>query len=357
MAVPAKTNASAKPVPRIRTTAELAKHVGLSRATVSRILNGHAGIKPKNVERVMSVVERTGFTPNPYSNILRDQRSGTVAVCLSSFRHASVTQRLAWVVRRLKEAGYVALIESVDTTDHVGIQKWIRRMRAEGVIFVGQHRGEGLSGHVSELAAAGIPHVFTDDSGERAANTITVDRARGMELAANHLFDLGHARIGLLGIDGTLPVAVARIEGLRRAAQARGLNPERVIVHLAHPPERKSNMMFGREVAKRFAAEAERPTAYVALNDEIAFGAMEGFRVAGLNVPREVSVVGFDNAEISRAASPSITTIDPQTEPVAGAAVDFLLDQLRRDKPVTGRTRFIAPELLVRDSTGPAARP
>ena len=78
----------------IRTTAELAKHVGLSRATVSRILNGHPGIKQKNIERVMRVVDQTGFSPNPYSNILRGKRSSTIAVYLSSFKHQAVVQKL-----------------------------------------------------------------------------------------------------------------------------------------------------------------------------------------------------------------------------------------------------------------------
>ena len=357
MAKSAKTRAQPEAPPKIRTTADLARHAGLSRATVSRILNGHAGIKQKNIDRVTQLVERTGFTPNPYSNILRGQRSGTIAVCLSSFRYATVTQRLACVVRLLRDTGYTPLIESCETTDNVGIRKWIMRMRAEAVIFVGQHHGKGLAGHVQELAAAGIPHVFTDDSGETGANTITVDRALGMELAANHLFDLGHGTIGLMGIDGLMPVAVARMHGLKRAAEALGLDPAKALVLLADGSPRTRNMTFGREMARRFAAERGRPTAFVGLNDEIAFGAIEGFRAAGLTVPGGASVVGFDNSELSEVASPSITTVDPQTEATATAAVEFLLEQLNKGRATLGRTRLLPPQLLVRESTGPAPHP
>ncbi len=340
----------------IRTTAELAKHVGLSRATVSRILNGHSGIKQKNIERVMRVVDETGFSPNPYSNILRGKRSATIAVYLSSFKQHAVVQKLADVVHRLAKVGYTALIETAENADHADITRWIMRMRAEGVIFVGQHTDSGLAAQVRELAAAGVPHVFTENFSDAKANIVTLDRTQGLELAANHLLDLGHRRIGLMGISDKVPVEVARLIGLRRALEARKLDPASALVSVGDPPARVSNMIFGREMAQRFASGPRMPTAFVTVNDEIAFGAIEGFRTLGLAVPGNVSVIGFNNEDIAKFASPSITTIDAEIEATAAAAVDFLLSQLLKGVVISARSRLLPSRLVVRESTGPANR-
>jgi DNA-binding LacI/PurR family transcriptional regulator len=213
------------------------------------------------------------------------------------------------------------------------------------VIFVGQYQGIGLAEHVRELAATGIPHVFCDDSGIRESNVVTVDRASGMADLTRHLLDLGHRRIGLMGIDTVTPVHRARLRGMSRAIVERGLDPEDVLVHLENPPPRNSNMIFGRDVARIFAAQK-------------AFGAIEGFRAAGLRVPGDVSVTGFDNADIGAVSSPSITTVDPAGEKCAELAADFLLSQLGpRARLRAGFTKLIKPEVIVRESSGPVKQP
>jgi DNA-binding LacI/PurR family transcriptional regulator len=127
-------------------------------------------------------------------------------------------------------------------------------------------------------------------------------------------------------------------------------------VSLNDPPPRLSNMIFGREMAQRFAAEPRMPTAFIALNDEIAFGAIEGFRALGISVPGSVSVVGFNHEDIAKFASPSITTIDAEIEATAAAAVDFLLSQLLKGVVASARSRLLPSRLVVRESTGRAGR-
>lgn len=351
------TRSSSSPQVKIRTTAELARHVGLSRATVSRVLNGHEGIKQKTIDRVMQVVKRTGFTANPYSRILRGRRSGTIAVCLSDFKHYALLQKLAQVVQLLATAGYTALIETVENSDHVRSVRLAMRMRAEAVIFAGQHSGAELKAHLQDLATAGIPHVFTDTCDDRSANVVTVDRVRALELAADHLLDLGHRSIGIIGIiAGRSPVEDARLDGLRRSVAARQLDPARALVSLDEYSKSASNLIYGREMAGRFVAQKRMPTAFVALNDEVAFGAIEGFRAAGVRVPGDVSVVGFNNEDIAVLTAPAITTVDSEIAASAAAAVEFLLGQLRDGTSVTGYTRFVQPRLVIRESTGPVRR-
>ncbi len=318
------------------------------------MLNGREGIKQTTIDRVMQVVKRTGFTANPYSRILRGRRSGTIAVCLSDFKHYALVQKLAQVVRLLADAGYTALIETVENSDHVRSARLAMRMRAEAVVFAGQHSGAELAAHVQDLVAAGIPHVFTDSCDDHTANVVTVDRVRALELAADHLLELGHRSIGIIGIiAGRSPVEDARLGGLRRAVAAWQLNPDRALVSLTGSEPRASNVIYGREMAGRFVAQGRMPTAFVALNDEMAFGAIEGFRAAGVRVPDHVSVVGFNNEDIAVLTSPAITTVDAEIAASAAAAVEFLLGQLRAGTAVTGVSRLLPPRLVVRESTGP----
>lgn len=340
----------------IQTTAELAKHVGLARGTVSRILNGRPGIRRQTIDRVMEVVRQTGFSPNPYSNILRGRRSATIAVYISSLKQHAVVLKLAEVVRFLAEAGYTSLIETAENTTHAEIVRWVKRVRAEGAIFVGQHNDLGLAAQIRELAAAGVPHVFTDNFADDKANVVTLDRIVALEQAANHLLDLGHRRIGLMGIEGKTPVEHARVLGLSRALVARRLDPASALVALLDPPPRISNMIFGREVTRRFAAAPRMPTAFVTLNDEIAFSAIEEFRAMGISVPGDVSVIGFNNDDLAKFASPSITTVEAENETTARAAVDFLLGQSRRGVVTLGRTQLLPARFIVRDSTGRVGR-
>ncbi len=138
------------------------------------------------------------------------------------------------------------------------------------------------------------------------------------------------------------------------AFSARGLEFEACTVSLDHLHERQDDFEYGRKLALSFAAQSDRPTAFVGLNDAIAIGAIRGFQDAGLKVPRDVSITGFNNQEICHMTSPTLTTVDQAIDTTIATAAEVLLEQLDRARPAKPVIKTIVPELVIRESTGAA---
>jgi DNA-binding LacI/PurR family transcriptional regulator len=170
------------------------------------------------------------------------------------------------------------------------------------------------------------------------------------------LHGLGHRTFGLLGISGAFQTVSDRLEGLRAALKQRKLDFDRCVRSLDHQHARTSHFEYGRTLAREFARLRSRPTAFIAVNDETAVGALLEFQALGLLAPRDLSIVGFNNQTICQMTRPQVTSVDQQIERTARAAVDLLISAQGRPLPRTPAMRLIEPQLIVRDSTGPVAR-
>jgi DNA-binding LacI/PurR family transcriptional regulator len=175
-----------------------------------------------------------------------------------------------------------------------------------------------------------------------------------MQAVVNHLLDLGHRTFGLLGIARAPSSRFDRLTGIRAALKARGLDFDTCTVSLDHLHERKNDFEYGCRLAGSFAQQAHRPTALLALNDEIAIGALRGLHEAGLRVPRDMSVTGFNNQDVAAMTSPTLTTVEQNITTTIAMAAEVLLGQLDAPAKTRPMIRMIAPELVVRESTGPA---
>lgn len=179
-----------------------------------------------------------------------------------------------------------------------------------------------------------------------------------MRLLLEHLLDLGHTRLCLLGLDPTIPYGPSRWEGIEQVASSRGVEPEQLAAVITEPVNGFGSMDFdyGRHLAGRMLEIRPRPTAVLALNDQVAFGAVTRFREAGLEVPRDLSVVGFDNLETAAQFSPGLTTVDQEVNSLMQAGVDALVRQL--DGPGAPRKPVlqVRPRLVVRASTASPPR-
>jgi DNA-binding LacI/PurR family transcriptional regulator len=349
--VAAKTNQ----VPAvIRSTAELARHVGLARTTVSRVLNGQPGLKPKTIERVQRAMVETGFAPNALAAHLKGKRTAMVGICMEDLATPPAVRKLATLQKLLRSRGFSSLIEVLAPGAGREVVRHFMSLRVEAVVFIGQFVPEEAEARIAELTAHGTPHVVIDHFGLKGAHTVSLDRAEGMRATLEHLFALGHRRFGLLGQTKGGTTRIDRLVGIEAALRAHGLGWETATVSLDHRHERQDDFAYGRSLAGSFAALPNRPTAYVALNDAIAIGALRGFQEAGLRVPRDVSVTGFNNQDIARMASPTLTTVDQNIATTIATATEVLLGQLGRPARAKPVVRTIAPELVIGDSTGPA---
>ncbi len=351
--MPPSRSGRVRPSPAVITsTAEFARHVGLARTTVSRVLNGQPGLKRKTIERVQRAMAETGFTPNAYAMHLKGKRTSMVGVCMESLLTPPAVLKLASLQRLLRDRGYTSLIEVYEPGDIRKVIRHFQSMRVDAVVFLGQFDRDEVHARILELNSQNLPHLVIDQTGIEAANTVALDRPKALEEVTGHLLGQGHRTFGLLGISGATRSTQERLAGIETALTAAGLQIAEATRSLDHLHIRANDFDFGRRLAQSFFKLSERPTAFIALNDEIGIGAMHTFQDLGLDVPGDLSIVGFNNQDICEMTTPGLTSIDQQIQATISAAADLLVARI--GKPVKSRPtlRTIPPQLVVRGSTG-----
>jgi DNA-binding LacI/PurR family transcriptional regulator len=347
---------STNPPPRITSTAEFARYIGLARTTVSRVLNRQPGLKPSTIERVQRALAETGFTPNAYATLLKGKSTSCVGICVENLLTPTILLKLAALQRQLRSQGYTSLMEVYAQGESRTILRHFLSMRVEGVVFIGHFDPAELEARIRELMGHKTPHLVIDHHGIPHANTVTLDRAQAMREMMEHLLGLGHRSFGLLGIPLDAPSRLERVHGIRQTLAAHGLDLQTSARSFDAQCPRTRDFEFGHTLARRFLELKQPPTAYVALNDEIAIGAMRALQEAGLSIPGDASVTGFNNQDICVMMAPPLTTVDQQIEPTIKAAMQVLMSYLRNGMPGRPVLRTIEPELVIRQSTGRASR-
>ena len=345
------------PARPLNTTAALARHLGISRWTVSRVLNGHGGVKEETVRRVKQAIEQLGFQPSALARGLRGQHTATVGVCFQDLDSPVLAMRAASLQQRLREEGYHTVIELAG--DNLELERGAVRR------FVGQHV-DGIVLIFSRLTAddpairlmerSHTPCFWVDPEHPVPGDRIVLDRARSMKLVLDHLAGLGHRRFALLGIDPTNRFGALRIPGLRKYAPKCGLDFERDFISIHHPGETHHTFEYGYELAGELIERCpgKLPTAIIALNDRIAIGAINRLREDGIRVPQDVSVIGYDNIAVAEHYFPALSTVDHQTNRMMDLAVRSLLERIHSsDANLPPRESQVHPKLVIRQSTGP----
>jgi DNA-binding LacI/PurR family transcriptional regulator len=276
-----------------------------------------------------------------------------IGICMEDLATPPAVRKLSTLQRVLRMRGFSSLIEVFSPGSGRDVVRHFQSLRVEAVVFIGHFHREEIEARIAELTALGTPHVVIDHFGLKGANTVSLDRAAGMEAVVEHLFELGHRTFGLLGVTKGPPSRIDRITGITTALKVRGLDFDACVVSLDHLHERRNDFDYGRALAASFVKHPNRPTAFLGYNDEIAIGALRGFQEAGLKVPRDISLTGFNNQDIGHMTWPTLTTVDQSIDKTIEEAAELLLSQL--GKPPRGKpiVRTIPPKLVVGESTGP----
>ncbi|HVU35559.1 MAG TPA: LacI family DNA-binding transcriptional regulator [Opitutaceae bacterium] len=338
----------------IRSTADFARYVGLSRSTVSRALNGHGDLRRKSRERIEAALRETGFTPNAHALHLRGRPSAMIGVCMENFLTPTAVAKVSALQQRLRDRGLVALIEVLEPGASEKTLQHFRSLRVEAVVFIGHFEATELGERIGELDRHGTPHLVIDSVGVKRANQVSLDRAGAMTQLTRHLLDLGHRRLGLLGMSGGFQTVTDRLEGIQAAVRAEGLEPGATLLSFDHLHPRHDHFEYGRTLAQEFLRQKERPTAFLGVNDETAIGALLEFQAAGLRIPDDLSIAGFNNQNICLISRPALTSVDQQIERTADVAVEVLEKQINQAFSTRVVRRLIEPKLVLRGSTAAA---
>jgi DNA-binding LacI/PurR family transcriptional regulator len=323
--------------PSIRDVARLA---GVSHQTVSRVLNDHPSIRPSTRERVQQVIAELQYRPNRAARALASSRSRTFGILSSSSTQYGPASSIAAIEAAAREAGYWVSTANIDAADPESIVGGISHLTAqsvEGIVVIAPQTR--VFDALAELEID-VPYV-TLQSTDDAEHTLSVDQIAGARMATGHLIDLGHRAIYHLAGPQDWIEAEARMRGFLEEMGARD-------VPTTAPILGDWTAEFG-YYAGRELLRVRDFTAIFSSNDQMALGLMHAIRDEGLDVPRDVSVIGFDDIPEAAHFWPPLTTIRQDFVELGRRCVALLLG--RADPEAPDYVGTISPELVVRSST------
>ena len=284
---------------RAVTIRDVARRVGVSPGTVSRAINNSPLVNKETRERILQVVRELNYVPNLAARRLSIGRTLTIAVIVPFFTRPSVSERLNGVVSALCDSQYDLLIHNIDTPEQrdAGFQEVLRKDRVDGALIVSLPIPDR---HIAQLAGANVPIVLIDSAQPMLAtlSRVMVDDVAGGQTAVEHLIQLGHERIGFIGdiVDTPFHFTSSRD---RYLGYCTALKEACIALRPEYYAEGEHGRAQAREMAKTMLSLPEAPTAIFAASDTQAVGVLEGARDQGLNVPGDLSVVGYDDIEIA----------------------------------------------------------
>ncbi|MFD3657337.1 LacI family DNA-binding transcriptional regulator [Streptomyces sp. NPDC058620] len=332
------------------TLEDVAREAGVSRATVSRVVNGVRNVDPGIQDLVRHAIDRTGYAPNRAARALVTRRAGTVALIVSGAGDAFAARVFAdpffgrvvsGVLGHLRAHGtHPVLMFAESEQAREQAVDYLRQGGADGALVVSIQTADPLP-HL--LTAAGVPTVlFARPDRPQPVSFVDLDHYAGARLAAEHLLARGCRRIATIRAPLDIPAARARLDGFRDTLALAGQQ---------HPPVAEGSFTLdsGAVAMARLLAEHPGIDGVFAANDLMAQGACQVLREQGRRIPQDVAVIGFDDSSIAVTCRPPLTTVRQPVERMAATMAQLLEEHVRGLRGEPTSTVF-APELVVRES-------
>jgi LacI family transcriptional regulator len=325
------------------TIGDVAAQAGVSIATVSKVINGRYGVAPATLERVQSVIDELGYESSLVARSLRSRRTNVLGIVVADIEPFSA-ELLKGAGAAIRERGYELIVYSGSGhgKDNSG---WERR-------YISRLGGTLTDGIILVTPTVvdvddGTPLVAVDPhTGPSNLPSVHSDNLAGAITATRHLLELGHRRIGFLAGRPDLESARQREQGYCRALSDAGLPVDTNLIRVGD-----YDLEMSQEPARQLLTLDDRPTAIFAANDLSAMQTMHVARTLGLAIPRDVSVVGFDNIPESALIEPPLTTIDQSIQEMGRRAVELLIAVVEGETGLTQQVT-LPTRLIVRQSTG-----
>jgi DNA-binding LacI/PurR family transcriptional regulator len=324
------------------TMATVARTLGLSHQTVSRVLNDHPSVRPETRARVLRAIEDLGYRRNPAARSLVTRRSQTLGVVSFDTTLYGPASTVFAIERAAREAGYFVSVVSLKEIDEGAIREAIDRLAiqsVDGIVVLAPLRSTAAA-----LSAVDpqLPAVILEGGSVPELASVSVDQMEGARLATRHLLERGATTVRHVAGPLDWIEAEHRVDGWRDELQRSGA--------AVHKPVRgdwspSSGYQAGRRLARQRGLEA----VFVA-NDQMALGLLWAFSEAGIRVPQDVLVAGFDDIPEAAYFTPPLTTVRQDFAAVGRRSIELLLEQVESGRSAR-RQSVVAPQLIVRQST------
>ncbi|MFI4869290.1 MAG: LacI family DNA-binding transcriptional regulator [Steroidobacterales bacterium] len=332
------------------TIRDVAAHVGVSPMTVSRVINRESNVKPETRELVHAAIRALNYAPSPAARSLAGSVPCRIGLLYDNPSTGYLSELLLGALDESSRTGAQVLVERCGASEMAATA--LGKLLKAGIDGLILTPPLGESAHVlAEVQQAGVVAVVvaSADVSARMA-TIRIDNEAAARDLTEYLLSLGHRRFGFIQGHPHHEVSQQRLQGFLTALAAAGIAADSVRLEQGYFTYRS-----GLEAAERLLADEPSPTAIFAANDDMAAAAVSLAHRLGFRVPEDLSIAGFDDTPIAASVWPALTTIHQPVAAMARAAVDLVLEEVRRRRDGTGAPRqLLHPHtLIVRESTGP----
>lgn len=331
---------------------DIARLANVSHTTVSRALNNKSRIRQETKEKILSIAKELGYRPNLIARSLVMRRSKTLGLVITNISNPFYTELAQGIEKTATQWGYNIILCSTqsDISNEKQYIEMLRSKGVDGIIFSSAHMQDS---NIVALAEEGFPIVLVNRRTyhplvKEKVDYIGVDNILGGYLAVEHLIRLGHQRIGVIGGSSESSVGVERLEGGKRALQTYG-----IVQREDYFIEGNFLKTSGYEGGKQFLNMSERPTAVFATNDYMALGVYQAFLEAGLRIPEDVALIGFNDIEFTAIKGVELTTIGQKKFEMGAIAVERLVARIEKgDASILPKEILLTPELIIRKTCG-----
>lgn len=334
------------------TIKDIAKKCGVGVSTVSRAMNNHPDINQETKDKILRVMAESNYIPNNSARNLKRSEAKAIAVLVKGLGNTFFGELVSILERECEKKGYSCILQHVEEQENeLDVALYVaKEKKPRGMIFLG-----GNFSHPKEkMEQLGIPCVLsticTYEDQEQGFGTVSVDDFRESYRMTEYLMGLGHRKIALLTASREdESIGKLRLMGYQKALEDYGIPFREKLVSYMEASGDRYSFSTGYRLAKKLLESGQDFTALYATSDTLAVGACRALKEAGLDIPGDCSVAGFDGMEMSAYYIPSITTIRQPVEQIAKASAELLFNMIKgKDSP---RKLIYEGELLEREST------
>ena len=326
---------------------DIAKKLGISAAAVSKALNNRKDISEKLKRKVRKAAKELNYTPNSIAKRLVTNKSNTIGVFVFSRQEDTFSkdlglQFLGGILEEANKNDYDIVLFSTDS-DLLNEKSYIelcKERRAEGAIFTGLRLDDP---HIKKIKNSTFPISVIDThiEGENVS-FVSTDNKIGVQLALDYLWKLGHRKIAMINGHKHAQVSWDRLKTYRDCLEEREVYDERLVFTGDFTED------SGCQCAEKIMKLKKLPTAIFIASDLMALGAMKAFKENGFNLPKDMSIVGFDNISIGNYIEPRLTTVGQDAIAMGKWSVRLILNKLKKEEPQ--KKYLLKPKLIIRDS-------
>jgi len=324
---------------------DIARAAEVSPSTVSRALHDHPRISQETKNRIRQLAQELGYTPSLPARSLVTRHTATVGMVITTASDPFLARLVQGVEETAERNGYsVFLSSSYRNADReLEVVRSFHERRASGIITTGSQIDDGYLQLSDQFP---LPIVLTNR--RTYPHSVYADKVSGARQAVEHLIQLGHRRIAFVGGQHGHGSRLERLTGYRQVLEENDLPPEDSLVF-----DGEGTLASGIKAVEQILAMPQPPTAIFCFNDLTAIGVIRGINQANAQVPRDYSVVGFDDLEMASYYCPPLTTVHQPTHRLGQCAINMLLKLIREES--VPQPECLPAKLVIRESTGPAS--